>query len=41
VQDIDPETIRRNNALGWLLFGIFLVLLAGVVVVALVYVAVA
>lgn len=41
MQDIDPETIRRNNALGWLLFAIFLALLAGVVVVALIYIAVA
>lgn len=39
--DLDPETVRRNNRLGWLIFGVFLLLLAGVVVVALVYVAVA
>ncbi len=37
----DPETVRRNNVLGWMLFGLFLVLLAGVVVVAFVYLAVA
>ena len=37
----DRETARRNDVLGWMLFGLFLVLLAGVVVVALVYVYVA
>jgi len=41
MQEIDPETIRRNNRLGWLLFAVFLLLLAGVVVVAVVYIAVA
>ena len=41
MQDVDPETVRRNNALGWLLFGIFLVLLVGVAVVAVIYVTVA
>ncbi|HVM17055.1 MAG TPA: hypothetical protein VM290_05700 [Gaiellaceae bacterium] len=41
MQDVDPETVRRNNALGWFLFGVFLVLLAGVVVVAVIYLAVA
>jgi hypothetical protein len=39
--DIDPETVRRNNRLGWLLFGLFVVLLVGVVIVALIYLAVA
>lgn len=39
--DLDPETVRRNNRLGWLIFGVFVLLLVGVVVVALVYVAVA
>lgn len=39
--DLDPETVRRNNRLGWLIFGVFVLLLVGVVVVALVYVTVA
>jgi hypothetical protein len=39
--DVDPETTRRNNQLGWLLFGVFVLLLVGVVIVALIYLAVA
>jgi len=34
---MDQELARRNNRLGWLLFGVFLVLLAGTVGVALLY----
>jgi hypothetical protein len=41
VLDLDPETARRNTILGWLLVGAFVVLLAGVVIVALIYLAVA
>ena len=33
----NPELARRNMALGWALFGVFLLLFAGTVVVALVY----
>jgi hypothetical protein len=38
---LDPETERRNMLLGWALLGAFVFLLAGVVVVAFVYLAVA
>ena len=41
MHEVDPETVRRNNSLGWVLFAVFLLLLVGVVIVALVYVAVA
>jgi hypothetical protein len=34
---VDQELARRNNRLGWALFGVFLVLLAGTVGVALLY----
>jgi hypothetical protein len=34
---MDPELARRNNRLGWLLFGIFLLLFAGTWGVALLY----
>ena len=34
---MDPELARRNVRLGWLLFGIFLVLFAGTWGVALLY----
>ena len=36
---IEPETERKNIALGLWLFGLFLALLAGTVVVALIYLA--
>ena len=39
--EIDPQTARKNMILGWALFGIFVLLFAGTVVVALVYLAVA
>jgi nitrogen fixation protein FixH len=35
--DIDPETARRNMILGWALFGVFVLLFGGTVVVALIY----
>jgi hypothetical protein len=34
-----PDLARRNARLGWLLFGVFLVLLAGTVGVGLLYLA--
>ena len=36
---MDPELARRNARLGWLLFGVFLLLLAGTVGVGLLYLA--
>jgi hypothetical protein len=36
---IDPETARRNVRLGWILFGIFLILFAGTIGVAFLYLA--
>jgi hypothetical protein len=36
---MDPELIRRNNRLGWLLFGVFWLLFAGTVGVAFLYLA--
>jgi hypothetical protein len=39
-KDITPELARRNVILGLALFGVFLVLFAGTVVVALIYLAV-
>ena len=39
--DIDPELERKNLLLGWAIFGVFLLILAGTVGVALVYLAVA
>ena len=38
--DLDPEIQRRNVVLGLALFGVFLVLLAGAVVAALIYIVV-
>ena len=35
--EIDPETARKNVLLGWALFGVFLLLFAGTVLVALIY----
>jgi hypothetical protein len=34
---LDPELAHRNNRLGWALFGLFLLLLVGTAVVALLY----
>jgi len=39
--DIDPETARKNLVFGWALFGVFVLLFAGTVAVALVYLALA
>jgi hypothetical protein len=36
---MDPELARRNLRLGWLLFGVFLLLLAGTVGIAFLYLA--
>ena len=36
---LDRELARRNTLLGWALFGVFLLLFAGTVAVALVYLA--
>lgn len=36
---MDPEVVRRNVRLGWALFGVFLLLFAGVFAVALLYLA--
>jgi hypothetical protein len=36
---MDPELARKNARLGWLLFGIFLVLFAGTFAVAFLYLA--
>jgi hypothetical protein len=36
---MDPDLARRNNRLGWLLFGIFVILFAGTVGVAFLYLA--
>lgn len=36
---MDPELARKNVRLGWLLFGVFLVLSAGTVGVAFLYLA--
>jgi hypothetical protein len=36
---MDPELARKNVRLGWLLFGIFLLLFAGTVGVAFLYLA--
>ena len=37
--EIDPETARKNLVFGWALFGVFVLLFAGTVGVALVYLA--
>ncbi len=39
--EIDPQTARKNMILGWALFGVFVLLFAGTVLVAFVYLAVA
>jgi hypothetical protein len=36
---MDPELARRNFRLGWALFGVFVLLFAGTVAVAFVYLA--
>ena len=35
--EIDPETARKNVLLGWALFGVFVLLFAGTVAVAFIY----
>ncbi len=35
--EIDPATARKNLIMGWALFGVFVLLFAGTVAVALVY----
>ena len=37
---MDPELARKNVILGWALFGLFLVLFAGAIGIALIYLAV-
>jgi hypothetical protein len=37
VTDLTPELERKNLILGWALFGVFLVLFAGTIGVALLY----
>jgi hypothetical protein len=39
VKELTPELERRNLILGWALFGVFLLLLAGTVGVAFLYLA--
>lgn len=34
---MDPELARRNVRLGWMLFGVFILLFAGTVGIALIY----
>ncbi len=34
---MDPELARRNARLGWMLFGVFLLLFAGSILVAILY----
>ena len=34
---MDPELARKNNRLGWLLFGVFLLLFAGTFAIAFLY----
>lgn len=38
---MDPELARRNAVFGWALFGLFLLLFAGAIGVALIYLAAA
>ena len=39
--DLSPELERKNLILGWILFGVFVLLFAGTVAVAFIYLAVA
>jgi hypothetical protein len=39
VTDMDQDIARRNNRLGWLLFGVFVLLFAGSFGVAFLYLA--
>ena len=39
--EVDRDLARKNLVLGWALFGIFVLLFAGTVVAALIYLAVA
>ncbi len=38
--EIDPETQRRNNVLGWALFGLTLSIFAGTIGIAFAYLAI-
>jgi len=40
-RDLEAELARRNLVLGWLLFGLFVLLFAGTIGVALVYLSIA
>lgn len=35
--EIDPETARKNMIMGWALFGVFVLLFAGTIAVAFIY----
>jgi hypothetical protein len=37
--NVNPELARKNNAWGWAIFGVFVLLFAGTVAVAFVYLA--
>jgi len=39
VTDLTPELERKNLVLGWLLFGVFVLLFAGTIAVAFLYLA--
>ena len=34
---MDPELARRNTRLGWMLFGVFLLIFAGTIGIAILY----
>jgi nitrogen fixation protein FixH len=35
--EIDPESARKNMIMGWALFGVFVLLFAGTIAVAFIY----
>lgn len=35
--EIDPQTARKNMLMGWALFGVFVLLFAGTIAVAFIY----
>jgi nitrogen fixation protein FixH len=35
--EIDPQTARKNMIMGWALFGVFVLLFAGTIAVAFIY----